>query len=106
MSVLKQAELGLPVADLIRQIGICEQTIYHRKRQYGGVESDQIRELKQVVEENGVSRNSLWTRRCCRMCCQIVPRPAQMTEIAGVVSQAATGLRRAKLLPDGRELSS
>ena len=26
VSVLKQAELGLPVADLIRQVGISEQT--------------------------------------------------------------------------------
>ena len=53
VAVLKQAELGLPVADLIRQIGISEQTFYRWKRQYGGLESDQVRELKQVVEENG-----------------------------------------------------
>ena len=53
MSVWKQVELGLPVADLIRQIGISEQTFYRWKRQYGGLESEQVRELKQVVEENG-----------------------------------------------------
>jgi putative transposase len=53
VSVLKQAELGLPVADLIRQLGISEQTFYRWKRRYGGLESDQVRELKQVVEENG-----------------------------------------------------
>ncbi len=52
VAVLKRAELGLPVADLIRQIGITEQTFYRWKRQYGGLESDQVRELKQVVEEN------------------------------------------------------
>lgn len=52
VAVLKQAELGLPVADLIRQIGISEQTFYRWKRQYGGLESEQVRELKQVVEEN------------------------------------------------------
>lgn len=52
VSVLKQAEMGLPVKDLIRQIGISEQTFYRWKRQYGGLESDQVRELKQVVEEN------------------------------------------------------
>lgn len=38
--------------DLIRQIGITEQTFYRWKRQYSGLESDQVRELKQVVEEN------------------------------------------------------
>lgn len=52
VAVLKQAELGLPVADLIRQVGITEQTCYRWKRQYGGLESDQVRELKQVKEEN------------------------------------------------------
>ena len=52
VSVLKQADMGLPVKDLIRQIGITEQTFYRWKRQYGGLESDQVRELKQVVEEN------------------------------------------------------
>jgi putative transposase len=49
VAVLKQAELGLSVADLTRQIGISEQTFYCWKRQYGGLEPDQVRELKQVV---------------------------------------------------------
>ena len=52
VSVLKQAEMGLPVADLIRRVGITEQTFYRWKKQYAGMESDQVRELKQVVEEN------------------------------------------------------
>ncbi len=52
VSVLKQAEMGLPVADLIRRVGITEQTYYRWKRQYAGLESDQVRELKQVLEEN------------------------------------------------------
>jgi putative transposase len=52
VAVLKQAELGLPVADLIRQLGISEQTFYRWKKQYAGLESDQVRELKQVVDEN------------------------------------------------------
>lgn len=52
VSALKQAELGLPVADLIRKIGISEQTFYRWKRQCTGLESDQVLELKQVLEEN------------------------------------------------------
>jgi transposase-like protein len=31
-AVLKQAELGMPVADVIRQTGISEQTFYRWKR--------------------------------------------------------------------------
>jgi len=50
--VLKQAELGMPVADLIRQVGISEQTFYRWKKQYAGMQSDQVRELRQLQEEN------------------------------------------------------
>ena len=53
VAVLKQAELGMPVADLIRQIGISEQTFYRCKKQYAGLQSDQVRELKQLQDENG-----------------------------------------------------
>jgi putative transposase len=52
VAILKQAELGLPVADLIRQVGISEQTFYRWKKQYSGLESTQVRELKQLSEEN------------------------------------------------------
>jgi putative transposase len=53
VAVLKQAELGMPVADLIRHVGISEQTFYRWKKQYAGLQSDQVRELKQLQDENG-----------------------------------------------------
>jgi putative transposase len=53
VAVLKQAELGMPVADLIRQIGISEQTFYRWKKQYADLQSDQVRQLKQLHDENG-----------------------------------------------------
>lgn len=52
VAVLKQAELGMPVAELIRKVGISEQTFYRWKKQYAGLQSDQVRELKQLQEEN------------------------------------------------------
>lgn len=86
MAVLKQAELGLPVADLIRQIGISEQTFYRWKRQYGGLESDQVRELKQVVEENArlkklVAELSLDKAVPQDVLSKKIPRPALMKEL-------------------------
>jgi putative transposase len=33
VSVLKQAELGVPVAEVIRKVGISEQTFYRWKKQ-------------------------------------------------------------------------
>ena len=52
VAVLKQAEAGLPVADLIRQVGTSEQTYYRWKKQYAGLQSDQVRELKLLQDEN------------------------------------------------------
>jgi putative transposase len=36
-----------------RQVGITEQTFYRWKKQYVGLQSDQVRQLKQLQEENG-----------------------------------------------------
>ena len=52
VAVLKEAEAGMPVAELIRRIGIIEQTFYRWKKQYAGLDCDQARQLKQLQEEN------------------------------------------------------
>jgi putative transposase len=52
VGVLKQAEVGVPVAELIRKVGISEQTFYRWKKQYVGLEIDQVRQLKQLQDEN------------------------------------------------------
>ena len=50
--VLKQAEAGVPVQDLIRKYGICEQTFYRWKKKYGGLDASELQQLKQLREEN------------------------------------------------------
>jgi len=40
------------VAELIRKVGISEQTFYRWKRHYVGLEVDQVRQMKQLQEEN------------------------------------------------------
>lgn len=52
VSVLKQAELGMAVSDIIRQLGISEQTFYRWKKQYGGMQSEGVRGLKILQDEN------------------------------------------------------
>ena len=52
VAILKQAELGIPIAELIRQVGVSEQTFYRWKKKYRGLEIDQVRQLKQMQEEN------------------------------------------------------
>jgi putative transposase len=52
VAVLKQTESGVPVADLIRKLGISEQMFYRWKKVYADLEPGQARELKQLQEEN------------------------------------------------------
>ncbi len=49
---LKQAELGTPVKEVIRKLGIAEQTYYRWKKRYGGLGLSELRRLKQLEEEN------------------------------------------------------
>jgi putative transposase len=53
VAIVKQAEMGMPVAELIRRVGISEQTFYRWKKQYSSLEVDQVRQLKQLQDENG-----------------------------------------------------
>ena len=50
--IVKQAEVGAPVAELIRQVGISEQTFYRWKKRYTGLEVDEVRQLRQLQDEN------------------------------------------------------
>lgn len=49
---LKQADTGTPVKEVIRKMGITEQTFYRWKKKYGGLGSFELRRLKQLEEEN------------------------------------------------------
>jgi putative transposase len=53
VAIVKQAEMGLPVPELVRRVGISEQTFYRWKKQYSHLEVDQVRQLKQLQDENG-----------------------------------------------------
>ena len=49
---LKQAETGTPVAEVLRRMGISEQTFYRWKKLYGGLGVGELRRLKQLEDEN------------------------------------------------------
>ena len=52
VAAVKQHELGTPAGDITRRLGIAEQTFYRWKKQYGGLEPGEARELKQLRDEN------------------------------------------------------
>lgn len=49
---LKQAELGTPVSEICRKMGISDQTYYRWKQKYGGLGPSELRKMKQLEEEN------------------------------------------------------
>ena len=51
-SILKQADLGTPIAEFCRIHGVSEQSYYRWKKIYGGMEPSEARELKQLRKEN------------------------------------------------------
>jgi len=49
---LKQAETGTSVKEVIRKLGITEQTFYRWKKKYAGMMPSDLKKLKQLEEEN------------------------------------------------------
>ena len=43
---------GLSIADAVRQIGVTQQTYYRWRKQYGGMNRDQLKRLKELETEN------------------------------------------------------
>jgi putative transposase len=52
IGVLKEAESGLPVDQLIRKHGISGGTFYRWKSKYGGMDVSEAKRLKALEEEN------------------------------------------------------
>ena len=49
---LKEHENGKRAQDIIRELGVTEQTFYRWKSKYGGMEVSDARRLKELEEEN------------------------------------------------------
>ncbi len=49
---LRQAEAGSAVVEICRKLGVSEQTFYRWKKKYSGVGVSELRELRQLREEN------------------------------------------------------
>lgn len=53
---LREAEVelsrGCPVAQVVRKLGVSEQTYYRWRKAYGGMKVDQAKRLKELEAEN------------------------------------------------------
>ena len=52
IKALKRMENGEAAKDLCRELGVHQQTLYNWKNKYGGMEINQLVELKRLQEEN------------------------------------------------------
>ena len=63
ISKLRQVDVlqsqGTTIADAIRQIGVTSVTYYRWRKEYGGMQVDQLKRLKELEKENE------WLRRAC-----------------------------------------
>ncbi len=50
---LKQQEVGTPIDEICRKMGISDATFYKWKKKYSGLGPSELRRLKQLEEENG-----------------------------------------------------
>ena len=49
---LRQGEAGTPVEEICRKLGISDATYFRWKKKYGGLGLSELRELRQLREEN------------------------------------------------------
>ena len=49
---LRQAEAGTPVGEICRKLGVAEATFYRWKKRFGSLGVSELRELRQLREEN------------------------------------------------------
>jgi putative transposase len=52
VSILKQQEGGVSTKEVCREHGISTATFYNWKSKYGGMETSDVRRLKELEEEN------------------------------------------------------
>ena len=52
MSILKEAESGVSVADLCRKHGMSDATFYNWRSKYGGMDASMMKRIKELEAEN------------------------------------------------------
>lgn len=52
VQALQEWDAGAKVSDLVRRLGVTEQTLYRWKKKYGGLQVSEAKRLKTLEEEN------------------------------------------------------
>ena len=52
IAILKEAESGVPVAELCRKHGMSDATFYNWRAKYGGMDVSMMKRMKELEDEN------------------------------------------------------
>lgn len=52
IGILKEAESGVPVAELCRKHGMSDATFYNWRAKYGGMDASLMKRMKELEDEN------------------------------------------------------
>jgi putative transposase len=50
--ILKELENGKPLAEICREYGVSDGTVYRWRNKYGGIEKSEVQRLKELEAEN------------------------------------------------------
>ncbi len=59
IAAVKQMEAGRKTAEVAREVGVSEATLYAWKSRYGGLEVSEAKRLRQLEEENRQLKHAL-----------------------------------------------
>ncbi len=69
LAILRQAEGGVPVAELCREHGMSAASFYKWRAKYGGMEASIVSQMKAIEDENRRLKKmnaSIFVTRTCR----------------------------------------
>jgi putative transposase len=52
LAILRQAESGVPVAELCREHGMSDASFYKWRAKYGGMDASMVSQMKAIEDEN------------------------------------------------------
>jgi len=51
VAILKEADSGIPIAEVLRNHGIRAATFYKRRAKYGGLEASELKRIKELEQQ-------------------------------------------------------
>jgi putative transposase len=71
VKILKEAESGVPIRDVIQKYNVSEQSFYRSRQKYGGMETSDVRRLNDLERENAELKKMVAEQHSTYACSRI-----------------------------------